>query len=130
MYSETTNSVHVTVVPVFLEQQSDPSDNLYFWAYHIQIENLGPDMIQLKNRYWHITDAHGQSQEVRGPGVIGEQPFLRPGDVYRYTSGTPLPTPSGIMRGHYEMENAEGGLFEVKVPAFSLDSPHQPLSLN
>jgi len=86
--------------------------------------------VRLRNRSWSITDAHGRTQEVRGPGVVGEQPLLRPGDSFEYTSGCPLPTPSGVMVGSYEMEASNGERFEVAIPAFSLDSPHQRVSLN
>ena len=130
MYSETTDSIRVTVKPIFLEEQSSPSDNHFVWAYHVQIENLGAERVQLLTRYWRITDSFGRVQEVRGAGVVGEQPTLEPGESYEYTSGTPLATPSGIMVGAYEMENARGERFDVAVPAFSLDSPHQSVNLN
>lgn len=94
------------------------------WAYQVKIENLGQSTVQLRNRYWHITDAGGRVQEVRGAGVVGEQPVLRPGEKFEYTSGTPLPTPSGIMTGTYQMESDSGERFDVRVPAFSLDSPY------
>jgi ApaG protein len=129
-YSETTHSITVTVKPVYLEDQSQPSENHYVWAYRVKIQNDGMETLQLVNRYWQITDALGRVQEVRGAGVVGEQPVLSPGESYEYTSGTPLNTPSGIMRGSYEMETATGQRFEVAIPAFSLDSPHQPVQLN
>lgn len=130
MYSETTRSIRVTVKPIYLEDQSEPEENHYVWAYHVLIENQGQDTVQLLNRYWRITDAMGRIQEVRGAGVVGEQPVLEPGGRYEYTSGTPLPTPSGIMAGSYEMTGPQGDLFEVTIPAFSLDSPHQEINLN
>jgi ApaG protein len=130
MYSDTTRDIRVTVKPVYLEDQSSPTDNRYVWAYFIQIENLGRETVQLRTRYWHITDAKGRVQEVRGAGVVGEQPVLGPGESYEYNSGTPLSTPSGIMRGSYRMETSSGEAFDVRVPAFSLDSPHQPVRLN
>ena len=130
MYSETTQSIRVTVKPVYLEDQSSPGENHYVWAYHVRIENLSPDTVQLRNRYWRITDSFGRVQEVRGAGVVGEQPVLKPGDSYEYTSGTPLPTPSGIMVGTYQMESQSGEKFDINVPAFSLDSPYQPVKLN
>ena len=129
MYHETTRSIHVTVEPFYLEDQSSPSDGHYVWAYQVRIENHGDDTVQLLNRYWRITDSLGRIQEVRGAGVVGEQPTLKPGESFEYTSGTPLPTPSGIMVGTYEMESAEGGRFDVAVPAFSLDSPHEVVRL-
>ena len=130
MYSETTRSIRVTVEPIYLDDQSAPEDNHYVWAYHVRIENEGQQTVQLLNRYWQITDALGQVQEVRGSGVVGEQPVLEPGGSFEYTSGTPLPTPSGIMLGSYEMEDTLGGRFSVTIPAFSLDSPYQRINLN
>ena len=130
MYSETTHSIRVTVKPIYLEDQSVPSDDHYVWAYQVEIENLGPTTVQLLNRHWRITDSRGRMQEVRGPGVVGEQPTLQPGESFEYTSGTPLSTPSGIMVGTYEMREETGELFQVAVPAFSLDSPYQPVNLH
>ena len=130
MYAETTRSIRVTVKPYYLEDQSSPTDNRYVWAYHVRIENRGAETVQLWRRHWRITDAMGRMQEVRGPGVVGEQPVLAPGQSYEYTSGTPLPTPSGIMVGSYDMELPDGECFAVAIPAFSLDSPHQPRHLN
>ena len=130
MYSETTRSINVTVQPFYLEDQSAPDEGRYVWAYHVRIENRGGETVQLRNRHWKITDGRGQVQEVRGPGVVGEQPVLGPGESFEYTSGTPLPTPSGIMVGRYEMRTPAGESFWVGIPAFSLDSPHQPVRLN
>lgn len=130
MYETTTNDIRVSVQPFYLEEQSVPVENRFVWAYSVRIENLGDAAVQLRNRHWKITDANGIMQEVRGPGVVGEQPVLNPGQVFEYTSGAPLSTPSGIMVGHYEMANAEGAMFDVAIPAFSLDSPHQPIRPN
>jgi ApaG protein len=130
LYSETTKSITVTVKPVYLEDQSSPAENHYVWSYHVRIENKGFETVQLRRRHWRITDALGRVNEVRGPGVVGEQPVLHPGEAFEYTSGTPLSTPSGIMVGSYEMEKGDGSSFAVAVPAFSLDSPHQPVRLN
>ncbi len=130
MYNAVTRHISVTVTPYFIEDQSDPEDNHFVWAYQVNIENTGGETVQLKSRYWHITDAHGQVQEVRGDGVVGEQPVLRPGESFEYTSGTPLSTPSGIMVGRYQMETKGGEGFEIDIPAFSLDSPYQRTSLN
>jgi len=130
MYSETTHSIRVTVEPMYLEEQSSPSDNHYVWAYHVRIENTGGNTVQLLTRHWKITDSLGRVQEVRSAGVVGEQPVLPPGEAFEYTSGTPLPTPSGIMVGSYGMEAESGQRFDVAIPAFSLDSPHQPVQLN
>jgi len=130
MYSHTSQEIRITVEPYYLDDQSSPSDDHYVWAYHVKIENMGEATVQLINRYWRITDANGQIQEVRGSGVVGEQPVLDPGESFEYTSGTPLGTPSGIMVGTYEMETQSGERFDVEIPAFSLDSPHQPVQLN
>jgi ApaG protein len=130
MYSHTSQDIRITVEPYYLDDQSSPSDDHYVWAYHVKIENVGEATVQLINRYWRITDANGQIQEVRGSGVVGEQPVLDPGESFEYTSGTPLGTPSGIMVGTYEMETQNGERFDVEIPAFSLDSPHQPVQLN
>lgn len=125
MYTQTTRFIKITVLPIYLEAQSDPSEQHYVWAYTIQLENTGRETIQLINRYWHITDANGVVQEVRGPGVVGEQPMLKPGDRYQYTSGVALRTPSGIMRGNYEMLAPGNQAFLAHIPPFSLDSPDQ-----
>ncbi len=130
MYNAVTRLISVTVTPYFIEEQSDPEDNHFVWAYQVNIENTGRETVQLIGRYWHITDANGQVQEVRGDGVVGEQPVLRPGESFEYTSGTPLSTPSGIMVGRYQMETKAGEEFEIEIPAFSLDSPYQRTSLN
>lgn len=130
MYSEITKSIRVTVVPAFLDEHSSPEDDKYVWAYEVRIENLGEETVQLINRYWSITNSLGQTQTVRGPGVVGEQPILKPGEYFEYTSGTPLSTPSGLMMGTYQMENNDGKLFDVSIPAFSLDSPHQSMRIN
>ena len=130
MYSETTKSIRVTVVPAFLEEHSSPEDAKYVWAYEVRIENLGDETVQLINRRWSITNSLGQTETVRGPGVVGEQPILKPGDYFEYTSGAPLSTPSGLMMGTYQMEDNDGKVFDVSIPAFSLDSPHQPVQVN
>ena len=103
MYSKTTNKISITVKPYYLEDQSEPDEQHYVWAYQITINNTGEETVQLKNRYWKIIDSNGINQEVRGSGVVGEQPILQPGEKFEYTSGTPLSTPSGFMEGHYEM---------------------------
>ncbi len=125
MYQKTTRAIQVTVKPVYLEEQSSPDDGHYVWAYHVSIENRGGETVRLRDRYWSITDAHGRVHEVRGAGVVGEQPVLRPGEAFEYTSGTPLSTPSGFTVGSYGMESERGERFDVSIPAFSLDSPHQ-----
>ncbi|RDD61741.1 Co2+/Mg2+ efflux protein ApaG [Ferruginivarius sediminum] len=130
MYTHTTRDIRISVEPYYLDDQSSPSDDHYVWAYHVKIENVGQVTVQLLNRHWRITDAMGRVQEVRGAGVVGEQPVLDPGESFEYTSGTPLATPSGIMVGTYEMQTDGGERFDVDIPAFSLDSPHQPVQLH
>ncbi|MBB3132558.1 ApaG protein [Rhizobium pisi] len=123
MYRALTRDIEVVVEPFYLEEQSDPEDDRYVWGYRIVISNNSGIAVRLVNRYWNITDQNGQVDEVTGPGVVGEQPRLSPGDTYEYSSGCPLDTPSGLMFGHYQMETDEGELFDVDIPAFSLDSP-------
>jgi ApaG protein len=123
MYRALTRSIEVKVTPRFLDEKSSPANNYYFWAYSIEIVNHGAETVQLMTRHWRITDAQGRRQEVRGPGVVGEQPVLQPGRSYQYTSGVPLPTPSGFMVGSYNMMTSTGERFDVDIPAFSLDSP-------
>ncbi len=124
-YAETTQSITVSVEAFYLDEQSDPEDAHFVWAYHVRIENKGQETVQLLTRHWRITDSLGNIREVQGDGVVGEQPVLSPGQSFEYTSGTPLSTPSGIMVGTYQMETGAGNRFDVKIPAFSLDSPHQ-----
>ena len=125
-YATTTRGVTVIVRSFFLADQSSPDENRFVWAYRVRIENQGPDTVRLLRRTWQITDARGRTQHVHGPGVVGEQPLLGPGESFEYTSGTPLDTPSGIMVGAYHMVvPASGENFDVAIPAFSLDSPHQ-----
>ena len=130
MYERITNGIKIIVRPHYLEGQSKPEEGHYVWAYTITIENHGRETVTLRTRYWKITDAHGRVQEVRGAGVVGEQPTLKPGDSYQYTSGCPLPTASGFMTGAYQMQVGGGELFNVDIPAFSLDSPHEKHSIN
>ena len=130
MYEEITRSIRITVKPFFLDEQSSPENDHYVFAYQVKIENQGAETVQLRNRYWKITDGFGHQQEVRGEGVVGEQPVINPGDSYEYTSGTPLGTSSGIMVGTYEMVTSGGESFDAAVPAFSLDSPYTPKQLN
>jgi ApaG protein len=125
-YSATTRDVRVDVQAFYLEDQSDPEKGEYVWAYKIEITNEGKAPVQLMKRTWLITDGQGRTMRVHGDGVVGEQPILEPGESFDYTSGTPLPTPSGFMRGTYHMRYTEtGDGFDVVVPPFSLDSPWQ-----
>lgn len=123
MYSTTTHNITVSVETAYLDQESAPDKNIYVWAYTVRIENKGTDTLQLRTRHWKITDAYGRVQEVQGPGVVGEQPVLKPGDLFEYTSGTPLSTPSGIMAGIYAMQTSTGDMVDVEIPPFSLDAP-------
>lgn len=125
MYERITRGIRISVEPNYLEAQSDPEDRRFVWAYTVRIDNNSGETVQLRNRYWRITDATGATEEVWGEGVVGQQPVIRPGEGFEYTSGAPLGTPSGLMVGRYEMEAASGETFEVDIPAFSLDSPHE-----
>ena len=125
-YAATTNDVSIVVRAFYLEDQSHPDDNQFVWAYRITIENQGRAAVQLLRRSWVITDARGRVQRVHGEGVVGQQPVLEPGEIFEYTSGTPLETPSGFMAGFYHMIlTGSGEQFDVTIPTFSLDSPHQ-----
>ena len=130
MYSKTTKKISITVNPYFLEEQSEPDDQHYVWAYQVTIDNQSKERIQLINRYWKIIDSNGTKQEVSGQGVVGDQPVLNPGEKFEYTSGTPLSTPSGFMEGYYEMETIKGVKFEAYIPQFSLDIPFTSKELN
>ena len=130
MYTAVSHKIKVTVRPKFLAEQSEPEESRYFWSYTIEIANGGDRIVQLTHRHWQITDANGRCEEVRGPGVVGEQPRLKPGDAFSYTSGCPLKTSSGIMVGTYRMIDESGEAFDVAIPAFSLDSPHAKRMLN
>src|SRR6476646_2408566 len=130
MYRAVTRKVQVTVTPRFLTERSSLANGYFFWAYTIDIANLGTETVQLKTRHWRITDALGRLQEVKGPGVVGEEPVLKPGESFEYTSGVPLPTPSGFMTGSYGMLTSAGEHFDIEVPAFSLDSSHAERTIN
>ena len=130
MYRARTKDIEVEVEPYYLEEQSDPDESRYVWGYRIVISNQSDLTVKLVHRYWHITDQNGLVDEVEGPGVVGEQPRLEPGDSFEYSSGCPLDTPSGMMFGHYQMETDEGETFRVDIPAFSLDSPGLTRVLN
>ena len=130
MYTCVTRDIEITVLPEFLPERSDADERHWFWAYTIEIANQGETTVQLIDRHWRITDATGHTEEVIGPGVVGEQPILNPGESFRYTSGCPLPTPSGIMAGTYRMVNDAGEVFDIEIPAFSLDSPFSSQVLN
>ena len=128
-YSDTTRSIRVSVRAFYLADQSEPDRSHFVWAYRVAIANEGRETVQLLKRTWQITDGLGRTQQVQGEGVVGEQPVIEPGRSFEYTSGTPLGTSSGFMRGAYHMVvTATGEAFDVSIPAFSLDSPHQPTS--
>ncbi len=130
-FHATTAGIRVGVQVFYLAEQSRPEESQFVWAYHVTIANRGPVTVQLLKRTWEITDAHGRVQHVHGEGVVGEQPVLAPGEVFEYTSGTPLPTASGFMVGWYHMvRTASGETFDIAIPAFSLDSPHQDTRLH
>src|SRR5450631_2444530 len=129
-YVSKTRGILVSVEPAYLEEKSSPGNSQYFWAYRVIIENQGPETVQLVSRHWMIMNARGELTEVKGLGVVGEQPVLKPGESYEYTSGAPLNTPSGMKGGTYQMESESGEQFNVEIPTFSLDSPNQGLLLN
>jgi ApaG protein len=130
MYRAVTRMMEVTVTARFDSERSSPGNGYDFWAYTIGIANLGTETVQLKTRHWRITDAFGRLQEVKGPGVVGEEPTLKPGESFEYTSGVPLPTPSGFMTGSYGMVSIAGDRFDIEIPAFSLDSSYAERTIN
>ena len=129
-YRAVTRQIEVRVIPRFLAERSSPENGYFFWAYTVTLTNLGAETVQLKTRHWRITDAQGRLQEVRGAGVVGEEPVLKPGENFEYTSGVPLPTPSGFMAGTYGMVSATGETFDIEIPAFALDTPQQARTIN
>ena len=124
MYSAITRAITVSVEPIYLEEHSSPDENHYVWAYHVRIENNGDSTVQLRSRRWRITDANGLTQEVRGPGVVGEQPVLPPGGSFEYTSYCPLKTAVGSMHGSYQMVTGDGERFDAQIAPFTLAVPH------
>ena len=130
MYEAVTRNVRVRVTPAYVEDQSFPEENYFFWSYTVVITNLTDEPVQLRSRVWHITDGAGRREEVRGPGVVGQTPVIPPGGSFTYTSGCPLRTPQGIMVGSYQMVDSAGEFFNVAIPAFSLDSPFAQRKLN
>ncbi len=130
MYRSITRNIEVEVEPFYLADKSEPEDGRYVWGYRVTIANRSDNPIQVLARYWRITDGWGRVEEVRGPGVVGEQPELNPGDSFQYTSGCPLRTPSGFMVGSYTVRSGEDDFFEIDIPAFSLDLPDGERSVN
>jgi len=129
-YKATTRGIVVSVEPTYLEGRSSPDDSQYFWAYRVIIENHGRETVQLLNRHWMISNSRGELTEVKGEGVVREQPVLKPGERHEYTSGAPLDTPSGMMGGSYQMESETGERFDIEIPTFSLDRPDHGVLLN
>jgi ApaG protein len=129
-YRASTRDIAVSVEPTYLEARSSPKSSQYFWAYRVTIENQGRETVHLLSRHWMISNARGELTEVKGPGVVGEQPVLKPGESFEYTSGAPLDTPSGMMGGAYQMESESGERFDIEIPTFSLDRPNQRVLLN
>ena len=129
-YMANTRGIAVSVEPTYSETNSSPDSSEYFWTYRVLIENQGRETVHLLSRHWMITNALGELTEVKGPGVVGERPILRPGERFEYTSGAPLNTPSGMMGGAYQMESESGERFDIEIPTFSLDRPNQDLVLN
>lgn len=124
------NPIEVYAEPVFLEEESEPHAEQYVWSYQITIQNRSQEAVKLRRRHWKITDSNGLTHEIKGDGVVGLEPVVRPGESFSYTSGAVLSAPSGIMFGNYEMEDQKGQAFEVSIPAFSLDSPHESHKLH
>lgn len=122
--SENTNKIHVEVMPTYIKEQSDPVNNHYVFSYTVTIRNEGEQPAKLLTRHWVITDGDGQVQEVRGDGVIGEQPHLQPGEGFQYTSGTFMNTPVGTMQGSYQMLADDGEKFDAEIPSFTLSVPN------
>jgi len=120
----TTRGVHVRVEPQFDPERSNQEEEHWFFLYTVTITNQGEETVQLLRRHWIITDGEGQVEEVRGPGVVGDQPVLRAGESYRYTSGCPLPTSFGFMHGTYQMVTANGDEFDAEVAQFELSEPY------
>lgn len=122
--SATTAGVLIQVRSQCLEEQSQPALRRFVFAYEITITNNGSEVVQLQSRHWIITDALGEVEEVKGPGVVGEQPILSPGESFRYTSGAVLPTARGTMRGTYQMHRADGARFDAEIAEFLLERPY------
>lgn len=119
------NPIEVFAEPVYLEEESEPYSDQFVWSYKITIKNRSEKPVKLRKRHWQITDSNGLTHEIKGDGVVGMEPVVKPGESFSYTSGAVLSAPSGIMFGNYEMENLEGESFKVSIPAFSLDSPYE-----
>jgi len=130
LFEQRTKDVIIRVEPEFLAEQSSAADSRYIWAYTVEIDNQSAEDLQVTDRFWQIADSRGQMQEIHGKGVVGEKPVIKAGETFRYTSGAPLTAPSGMMLGTYTLQGEDGNSFDVKIPAFVLDSPHEGLVLN
>ena len=119
-----TDNIQIIVEPAYLSERSDPTKPIYMFSYKIKIKNTGTETIQLKSRYWHITDGNGNVEEIRGPGVVGNQPYLKNGERFEYTSFCPLPTEFGVMHGHFEMISENGKKFNAIIKPFRLTIPY------
>jgi ApaG protein len=119
-----TNNVRVEVESQYAPERSQPFQQKWFFHYTVRITNEGDESVQLISRHWIITDCNGHTDEVRGPGVVGEQPVLAPGESFQYTSGCPLRTPAGVMRGTYQMVTANGEHFDAEIAPFALNEPY------
>tara|TARA_Y100000590_G_scaffold71174_1_gene78138 strand:- start:13253 stop:13642 length:390 start_codon:yes stop_codon:yes gene_type:complete len=115
---------HVSAISRYIPERSNPNNSIFFFAYWITITNKSENSAQLINRYWKITDADGRINEINGSGVIGEQPYLKPGKSFEYNSFCPLPTEFGFMEGYYDMNNKKQKIFQIKIPQFRLSKPH------
>lgn len=122
-HSRTTRGITVRVSVSYLPEQSEPGKNRWFWSYHIRVENEARQSVQLVSREWVISDGRGATHEVRGEGVVGEQPVIEPGGSFDYVSGCPLTTPTGAMEGRYFMVAADGSSFPIEIPRFALIAP-------
>lgn len=119
---KSSQNICITAISAYLKSRSSPEDNRYVFAYTVIILNRGDQAAKLLTRHWIITDSNGKVEEVRGPGVVGEFPYLRPGESFEYTSGTVIQTPLGSMAGSYQMCDDEGNRFDVEIPVFALSA--------
>lgn len=122
--TDSPHNIDIDVQPAYIAEQSDPHNDHYVFSYTVTIRNLGDTPAKLLTRHWIITDGDGQVQEVKGDGVIGEQPYLKPGEGFQYTSGTFMNTPVGTMRGSYQMMADDGEQFDAEIPSFTLSVPN------
>lgn len=129
-FERTTDDIRVSVTPVFMDEESDPTKHFYLWAYQVRIENLGQDSIKILDRQWHVVDALGATQDIAGVGVFQDKPSLNPGDSFEYTNTIPLSTTSGFITGTYALEKNSGTFIAIKAPTFSLDSPYAQKTLH